>query len=317
MKGRRPSIDEIKDVCSKLSLIYVESYNNSHDTVIKYICTKHPTIGVQIATWSHLKNAKFGCRICCGKYRSTQEFILGNPQINPNVHIIGNYTGYNEPISCECNDCGNKWNTTPASLRTGSGCPVCGRIKCAISRRMPEEEFIRKVYNNNPDIEVISTYLGFSNPVTCRCKIDGTVFTVSSARNLLYENVQCPFCSTSKAEKELFNILKEYGYNYIFHYKFDDCRYIHTLEFDFAVFDDNDNLLYLIEYDGEQHYKPIDFAGKGPEWAQKQLEIVQIRDNIKTEYCYKNGIPLIRIPFWERKHMKEYLINKISELISA
>ena len=275
MKGRKPSIDEIKDVCTKLSLIYIDSYNDSHDTVIQYICEKHPTVGIQISTWSHLKNATFGCRICCGKYRSAQEFILGNPQINPNVHILGTYTGYNKPISYECNDCGNKWDTAPASLRTGSGCPVCERIKCAISRRMPEEEFIRRVYNNNPDIEVVSAYLGFSNPITCRCKIDGTVFTVSSARNLLYENVQCPLCSTSKAEKELFNILKECGYNYIFHYKFDDCRYVHTLEFDFAILDDNNKLLYLIEYDGEQHYKPIDFAGKGPEWAKNQLEIVQ------------------------------------------
>ena len=208
MKGIRPCVDEIKAVCNKLSLVYVDSYNDKHDTIIKYICKKHPTIGIQTITWSHLKHAKFGCRICCGKYQSIQEFILGNPQINPNVHINGEYIAYDQPLECECNDCGHKWFTTPASLRTGSGCPVCGKLKAALSRRLSHEEFVKRVYNNNPNIEVISPYLGFSASVTCKCKIDGTIFTVSSARNLLYENIQCPYCSTSKSEQTLINILK-------------------------------------------------------------------------------------------------------------
>ena len=315
MKRIRPSINDIQNICLKLNLTYIDFYYETHDTVIKYICNKHPTIGVQFITWSHLKNARFACRVCCGKYKSTQEFILGNPQINKNVHILGEYSYYDVPILCECNDCGYKWKTTPASLRTGSGCPECGKIKSALSRRTSHEDFIKRVYSNNPNIEVISTYSRLNDPITCMCKIDGTIFTVSSARNLLYENVQCPFCSTSKSEQELMKILNECNYNYEFHYKFDDCKYIHVLEFDFAIFKEDRELLCLIEYDGEQHYIPIDFAGRGREWAEKQLQIIKTRDNIKTQYCYLNNIPLIRIPYWERNHMKEFLLKQINSLL--
>lgn len=316
MKGKRASRNEIIERCKLLNLEYVDHELNEHDTIVNYICKKHPTIGVQRITWSHLKNAKFGCRICCGKYKNMQEFILGNPQINKNVHILGEYTKYDLPVMCECNDCGHLWSTTPASLRTGSGCPKCGKIKSAMARRTSPNEFESRVYDNNPNIELITEYTRLNDPVTCMCKIDGTIFVVSSARNLLYENVQCPFCSTSKCEQEIIRILDKHLFSYQFHYRFNDCRHINTLEFDFAIFDEHGVIQCVVEYDGEQHFKPIDFAGKGELWALNQLHITQKRDQIKTRYCYKNNIPLVRIPYWERKNMECFLLSKINSLHS-
>ena len=317
VRGKRVSQKEIVAKCNDLNLEYVKYEFKEHDTVIYYICKKHPTIGIQTITWSHLKNARFGCRICCGKYQNIQEFILGNPQINTNVHILGEYVKYDKPLCCECNDCGHLWSTTPTSLRTGSGCPECGKRKRGFSRRTSPQEFARRVYENNPNIELVTEYSRLDDPITCKCKIDGTVFTVSTARNLLYENVQCPFCSTSKSEQEIMKILNKHGYVYEFHYRFDDCRYINILEFDFALFDEQHNILCLIEYDGEQHFKPIDFAGKGEVWALNQLHITQERDKVKTNYCYQNNIPLIRIPYWEKKDVERFLISSVNALYSA
>ena len=316
IKGKRVSQEEIIEKCRELNLEYIKYIFEKHDTVIYYICKKHPTVGVQAITWSHLKNASFGCRVCSGKYRNIQEFILGNPQINPNVHILGEYTKYDDSIDCECNDCGYLWTTTPASLRTGSGCPECGKKKAGLARRASPEAFAAKVYAQNPNIEIIIPYTRLHDPITCRCRIDGTIFTVSKASNLLYENVQCPYCTTSKAEQELMNILAKHKINYKFHYRFDDCKLINKLEFDFAVFDKDHNIEYLIEYDGEQHYTPIDFAGKGDVWALNQLHITQERDRAKTNYCYQNNFPLIRIPYWERKNMESFLLSQIDLLHS-
>lgn len=316
-KGKRVSEEEIVAKCQELNLEYVKYVFEKHDTVIYYICNKHPTIGVQTITWSHLKNARFGCRVCSGKYKNIEEFLLGNPQINRSVHILGEYIKYDEPIDCECNDCGHLWATTPASLRTGSGCPECGKIRSGLARRVSPEIFASKVYEQNPNIAIITPYTKLHNPITCQCKIDGTIFTVSSAANLLYENVQCPYCTTSKAEREIINILKKHSFNYEFHYRFDDCKYINKLEFDFAIFDERDNMICLVEYDGEQHFKPIDFAGKGELWALNQLRVTQERDRIKTNYCYKNNIPLVRIPYWERKNMEHFLLSKINLLCTV
>lgn len=320
MSGNSFTIDNIKIKCKELDLTYVGHYkelDNSKHTryYVQFICNKHPSVGVQINEWSHFLTAKHACRVCSGKYKNIYEFILGNPQINSNVHILSGYNGFDKPLDCECYICKNRWVTTPHSLKNGSGCPECGKVKAALSRMTPHEDFINKVYQNNPNIKIISRYCGLKNPVTCMCKIDGTVFDVSKASNLLYENVQCPYCSTSKSEQMIMNILNHNQYNYKFHYRFDDCKYIHTLEFDFAIFEYG-NLLCLIEYDGEQHFKPIDFSGKGDLWALDQLRITQRRDQIKTNYCFQNNIPLIRIPYWERNNMEDFILSKINEIRS-
>lgn len=71
------------------------------------------------------------------------------------------------------------------------------------------------------------------------------------------------------------------------------------LRFDFAIFDDDGNLDFLIEFQGRQHYEPSSkFGGK------KGLYQQQFNDNKKRRYCALHGITLIEIPHWE-----ENLIN--------
>ena len=71
----------------------------------------------------------------------------------------------------------------------------------------------------------------------------------------------------------------------------------------------------LIEYQGKQHYEPIDFAGKGEKWANKLFRSNQKRDKIKRGYCIKNNIPLIEIPYWEFENTENILLNKLNETI--
>lgn len=91
---------------------------------------------------------------------------------------------------------------------------------------------------------------------------------------------------------------------------FSDCRYIGLLKFD--LYDENDNIAY--EYNGEQHYFPVDFAGKGKDWAEQQFKINQTRDDIKINYCKKNNIPLIIIPYWERDNMKDFILKEYERM---
>lgn len=78
--------------------------------------------------------------------------------------------------------------------------------------------------------------------------------------------------------------------------KFDDCKYIYTLRFDFAIMQ-NDKLLGLIEYDGKQHFEPIEFFG-GEDGFRQTKE----RDEIKNTYCKDHDIPLIRLPYTLSTH---------------
>ena len=66
------------------------------------------------------------------------------------------------------------------------------------------------------------------------------------------------------------------------------------LRFDFAVFDDNNDLDFLIEYQGIQHNEAKSKFG-GFAGLRKQ----QYNDMKKREYCKKHQIPLIIIPYWD------------------
>lgn len=75
------------------------------------------------------------------------------------------------------------------------------------------------------------------------------------------------------------------------------------MRFDFAIIDDEKNLIKLIEYDGEQHFKPIEQFG-----GQEAFEELKQRDKIKNNYCREHNINLLRIS-------KDYRNLKIEDLI--
>lgn len=52
------------------------------------------------------------------------------------------------------------------------------------------------------------------------------------------------------------------------------------------------------------------------EEAEAQLNIIKKHDYIKTKYCSDNNIILIRIPYWERKNLKCYLLNVLNNIIN-
>lgn len=64
--------------------------------------------------------------------------------------------------------------------------------------------------------------------------------------------------------------------------------------------------------DGLGHYRAVNFNGD-KEKGQKSFERIQITDKIKTEYCEKHNIPLLRLPFWVIE--KEEHGEKIQEFI--
>lgn len=97
---------------------------------------------------------------------------------------------------------------------------------------------------------------------------------------------------------------------------FNDCINIKPLPFDFYLTD----LHACIEVDGIGHYRPVALGGD-KEKAKTIFERTIKHDKIKTEYCHKNNIPLLRLPFWiiEREDHSEELKNfilsiKINEL---
>lgn len=130
----------------------------------------------------------------------------------------------------------------------------------------------------------------------CEC-IDCGHLQEVNARNLKKGHL-CAVCGEkSKGEYLVGKILDE---NNIFFERekiFDNCRFPNTLapaKFDFYV-----NNQYIIEVDGEHHFYPSRYGNSiSKEKAEENLIKTQNRDRIKNEYCFKNNIPILRIPYF-------------------
>lgn len=111
----------------------------------------------------------------------------------------------------------------------------------------------------------------------------------------------------SRGEIKIEEILLQAGLVFEEEYSFPDLLSTsgHPLRFDFAIFDDNHELLFLIEYQGIQHYTPKSKFG-GYAGLRKQ----KYNDMKKREYCRKHDIILLAIPYTDEGRINyDYIMN--------
>jgi very-short-patch-repair endonuclease len=109
------------------------------------------------------------------------------------------------------------------------------------------------------------------------------------------------FGRMSGGERRIYQFLEKKGLEFQWQKKFDDCRNINCLVFDFYIPKYN----VIIEYDGEQHFKMSNFS-RSVEVNMKKFEQVQKNDKIKTKYCQDKNITLIRLDTY-------HLVNNLIE----
>lgn len=119
----------------------------------------------------------------------------------------------------------------------------------------------------------------------------------------------CPKCNFSKGELKCEEILEniEYVKEVIPQFRFDHCRNIYPLPFDFKVILNNGKY-FLIEYQGQQHYEPTTF------FSHDNLEDIQNRDKIKYDYCKNNNIDLLVIKYTDFNNIENIIKDFIGNL---
>jgi len=269
--------------------------NNNIEVLDKYI-DAHTKINVKCKIDNHIWSASpnnlirgSGCPECRKKklyYRfrkDEKEFMEEMEEANPNIKIIGEYVNGKTHIKVKCKVCGWNWEMTPNNLLRGYGCPRCAKQL----KDKTTEYFKWELSKINKDIEVIGEYVKANNLIKLKCKICMNEWENTPSH--LLDGQGCPKCNSSKGEKEVERVLKKLSIKHIREHSFEDCkRGNYPLPFDFYLPDYN----ICIEYDGKQHYKPIDFFGGEKAFARRKKN-----DNIKGKYCKNNKIKLIRIPY--------------------
>lgn len=92
---------------------------------------------------------------------------------NPNIKILGRYTGILNHIETECLLCGNIWNPIANDLRGNKVCPKCGRKRGSDLQRRTHDEFLNEMANKHPTIRVIGKYNNSHEKVECECLVCG------------------------------------------------------------------------------------------------------------------------------------------------
>lgn len=142
----------------------------------------------------------------------------------------------------------------------------------------------------------------------CKCDCGKEIDIYSQA---LGRQLSCGCINLSKGEYKIKNLLEENNIKYEMQKTFLDLKSKNNkyLRFDFCIYKDN-QILCLLEYQGIQHFEEVEFFNK------EDLKTRQENDQKKREYCKKNNIPLIEIPYDDYNILNwRYLSEKIETRI--
>ena len=146
-----------------------------------------------------------------------------------------------------------------------------------------------------------------NTPIEVWCKQHERYFTVTPKQHL--KGKKCPHDNESKGETAVRSILEKNNIQYKQYHKMKGCFVMRNercilLTFDFYLPNNNT----IIEYDGRQHYEPVNYFG-GKESFQRQVTL----DAIKNDFCKDNKINLIRIPYTvkNRKDIEKFIKERL------
>ena len=163
------------------------------------------------------------------------------------------------------------------------------------------EEFIRRskeIHGENTyDYSKVVYPKNNHKKVVLICKKCGTEFEQSVSMHLKGYGCKCQKVYFSKGEFQIKEWLDKYKMRYELQKRFDNCKDILTLPFDFYLPDYD----VCIEYQGQQHYVPNHYIKYlySEQKANKAFELQQKHDKIKEEYCKNNNLYLIQIAYDE------------------
>ena len=201
--------------------------------------------------------------------------------------------------NCKCKICNNICQVSTTDLRSGERTDCGGHKKERISEKLTQN-LSNKIFGKLTVLKRDDEkWNNKQSPWICQCEC-GRITSVAAGHLNAGHTQSCGLCKISKGENKIKQVFEENNINFVQQYVIKDLK---RLRFDFAILNDNKQLIGLIEYQGRQHYEAIEYFG-GEENFKRQKE----NDKKKQEYCKKYNIPLLLIPYWDfNKISIEYL----------
>lgn len=203
---------------------------------------------------------------------------------------------------CQCS-CGTVKSVFGPSLKNGSS-KSCGCLKSKLIKERFQVAAESHIGEKHGLLTIESCKVKDENYYyNCVCEC-GNKIQILGKRLFSGQTCSCG-CINSKANEEMSKILTKYNIPYKREYRFEDCRDKNTLPFDFALFNNEGELLGLIENNGDQHY-----SARGTMWnTPERLIYTQKHDYIKQKFAEDSKIPLLIIPYQYFNELEKFLIT--------
>lgn len=237
-----------------------------------------------------------GCPKCANNIkRTTEDFKnIVKDLVGSEYEVLGTYVTKDNPIKMKHVSCGHEFLMTPNSFIRGQRCPKERYLRSGKSNTYSLEKCKTELQlATNDTYSLIGEYKGYSHKTSILHKVCGKIFEQAPTR-IIKGGIGCPYCYVSKGENVIRDYLIKNGFRFKEQIRIKECRNIRPLPFDFGVYENN-NLVFLIEYDGIQHFKP--------KFGKDQFEATQRNDRIKNEFCKSLNIPLIRIKYYRTDNL--------------
>jgi len=269
---------------------------------VKIICPKHGVF--EQTPDSHLHG--HGCNSCSvetnkkKQLKNISDFIINSNHIHNNKYDYSKtiYRGSHIKVKIICPKHG-VFEQTPDSHLHGRGCPRCVNRNKTTTIFIDESNLVHQcIYDYS-----LCEYINPKIKVKIICPKHG-VFKQTPNSHL--NGCGCPICCSSKGEQQIAKYLNLNKIKFVREKRFNECKNKYKLPFDFYLPENN----ILIEFDGVQHSKPVNFRGISNELAIENFNNILINDKIKNVFAINNNIKLIRVNY-NVEDINIYLKNKL------
>lgn len=287
-----------------LKLWDIIEFKNSSDITLK--CKKCGNIRHTNANNIY----KYGCKICSSRAEGekrklgVEEFIKKAKEVHGNKYDYSkvNYINYNTPVTIICPIHG-EFQQSPSKHISGHNCPKC------MGKEWTVDDFIKeskKIHGNKYDYSKVKFDLDSrsSTKVEIICPIHGPFWQLPYVH--CKNGCGCPECKQSHGERLVASILKINNIKYIFQYPLKNPYEGRDFKLDFYIFYNKNK--YVIEYNGRQHYEPVEIFG-----GKKAFDEQLLRDSDLRRYCKENNWNLLEIPFY---NTEEEIIDSIQKFLN-
>lgn len=248
-----------------------------------------------------------GCAQCYGNVQLTNHDIdqklIGLP-----IKRLNDYINSQTNIKWQClnDNCQCIWLSKPNHILSGSGCPNCAPTKPLLSEDKIDEKLIKR------SIQRLDHYKGITTKITFLCLKEQCGFIwQTTPNNMINHETGCPACCSGTNENLIDKILSQASISFKRETPIQSIIPNETRKIfvDFYILNANT----IIEYNGEQHYKPIRFGNIDQKQAEEKFARQQERDNYLQSICAANDISLLWIDGrkYQKSKLEKYFLQKI------